>query len=138
MRFQVFRKFADNEFQGVAPQISYEYFVPTAAHPQSNYQWKARNGACTKTCGGGQLEPFFFFNTSLSHVVNLGHLPIRLLQLQEQHYPFLSACAAFSCVQTVVIGVAASVLGFLMYTDVNAHNCTLGPYEHCERVCAES
>ena len=52
---QVFRKFADNEFQGVAPQISYEYFVPTAAHPHSNYVWKARNGACTKTCGGGQF-----------------------------------------------------------------------------------
>ncbi|KAK7095028.1 hypothetical protein V1264_006491 [Littorina saxatilis] len=50
---QVWRKFDDSEFQGVAPQINFEYFVPSASQPTSNYQWTARNGACTKTCGGG-------------------------------------------------------------------------------------
>ena len=137
MRLQVFRKFADNEFQGVAPQISYEYFVPTAAHPQSNYQWKARNGACTKTCGGGQLEALFF-STSLSHVVNLGHLTHKVTAAARAARPIpVSMCSIFMCPDTGN-GCGCQRLRFLIHTDFDAHNCTLGLYEHCERVCTES
>ena len=45
----------------------------------------------------------FVFNSSLSLVGFLGRLTwIRLQQPQEQCHPYLPACAAFSCVQTMV------------------------------------
>ena len=52
---------------------------------------------------------------------------------QEQRYPFLSVCAVFSCVQTMVgCGI------FNVRTDVvDACDCTRGLYGHRKRVCAE-
>ena len=57
-------------------------------------------------------------------------------QPQEQRYPFLSVCAVFPCVQTMVW---LPVLGiFNVHTDVDACDCTLGQYGHRMRVCIES
>ena len=57
-------------------------------------------------------------------------------QPQEQRYPFLSVCAVFSCVQTMVW---LPVLGiFNVRTDVDACDCTTGLYRHRERFCTES
>ncbi|XP_076436505.1 A disintegrin and metalloproteinase with thrombospondin motifs 15-like isoform X2 [Babylonia areolata] len=51
---QVWRKFSDSEFMGVAPQISYEYYMPSGSVPSPpGHVWKTRNGDCTKSCGGG-------------------------------------------------------------------------------------
>ena len=51
---------------------------------------------------------------------------IRPQQLQEQQHPFLSACAAFSCVQTMVW---LPVFRFFnVRADVNARDCTQGLY----------
>ena len=51
---------------------------------------------------------------------------IRPQQLQEQQHPFLSACAAFSCVQTMVWLPVFRV--FNVRADVNARDCTQGLY----------
>ena len=56
---------------------------------------------------------------------------------QEQRYPFLSVCAAFSCVQTVVF--YGSVFGtFNARTYVDSCVYTRGLYGHRERVCTGS
>ena len=49
-------------------------------------------------------------------------------QPEEQRYPFLSVCAAFSCVPTMVW---LPVLGiFNVRADVDACDCTRGLYRH--------
>ena len=52
-------------------------------------------------------------------------------QLQEQGYPFLSVCAVFLCVQTIVWLPMFRI--FNVRTEVNAHSCTWGLYKHCKR-----
>ena len=70
----------------------------------------------------------FLFNTSFSLTGNSGGLTwVRLHQPPEQRYPFLSVCAVFPCVQTMVYG--CQWLGFLtsaqMLMHVTAHRgCT--------------
>ena len=57
-------------------------------------------------------------------------------QPEELCYPFLSACAVFSCVQTMVW---LSELGiFNVRTDADAWDCTRGLYGRRKRVCARS
>ena len=57
-------------------------------------------------------------------------------QLQEQRYPFLSVCAVFPCVQTMIW---LPVFGFFnVRTDGDACDCTRGLYGHRKRVCTES
>ena len=57
-------------------------------------------------------------------------------QPQEQRYPFLSVCAAFTCVQTMV---RLSVFKlFNLCTDVDACVCTQGLYTHRKTACTES
>ena len=77
------------------------------------------------------------FKYFIGHWGNFSHSYLgKAQQLQEQHYPFLSGCAVFSCVQTLLW---LPVLGiFNMCTDVDACNCTQGLYRHCKRVCAGS
>ena len=50
-------------------------------------------------------------------------------QLQEQCYPFLSVCAVFPSVQTIVWLPVFRI--FNACTDVDAFNCTGGLYRHC-------
>ena len=57
-------------------------------------------------------------------------------QPQEQRYPFLSVCAVFLCVQTMVWLPMFGI--FNTHTDVPACNCTQGLYGHRKRVCTES
>ena len=57
-------------------------------------------------------------------------------QPQEQRYPFLSVCAVFSFVQTVVW--LQMFRNFNMHTDVDACDCTRGLYGHRKRVCTGS
>ena len=70
-------------------------------------------------------------------VKGLKHNKIHILmsyaqQPQEQHYPFLSVCAVFSCVHTMV---RLPVLGiFNVHTDVDACDCTRGLYGHRKEV----
>ena len=46
---------------------------------------------------------YVFFKYFIGHWGNFNHSYLgKALQLQEQHYPFLSGCAVFSCVQTLV------------------------------------
>ena len=80
---------------------------------------------------------FFFLTLHLSLARNLGHLTwVRLQQLQEQRYPFLTVHAIFSCVEAMV---CLPMLGiFNVRTDVFACDCTRGLYRHLKRVCTES
>ena len=57
--------------------------------------------ACVRVCAG---VLFVFYSTSLSLAGNSGRLTwvIKAQLPQEQRYPFLSVCAVFSCVQTMV------------------------------------
>ena len=55
---------------------------------------------------------------------------------QEQRYPFLSVCAVFSCVQTMVWLPVFGI--FNVRTDVDACDCIRGLYGHRKRVCTES
>ena len=61
---------------------------------------------------------------------------INTQQPQEQRYPFLSVCAVFPCVRTVVWLPVFGI--FNVHTDVDACDCTRGLYGHRERVCTES
>lgn len=53
---QVWRNYGDG-YAGVSPEISYEYYVSETVI--SDYQWHDRNGACSKSCGGGEILPLF-------------------------------------------------------------------------------
>ena len=55
---------------------------------------------------------------------------------QEQRYPFLPACAVFSCVHTMVWLPVFGIIN--VRTDVDACGCTRGLYGHGKRVCTES
>ena len=55
-------------------------------------------------------------------------------QPQVQHYPFLSVCAAFPCVQTMVWLSAFGI--FSVCTDVDARDCSQGLYGHHEKKSA--
>jgi len=57
-------------------------------------------------------------------------------QLLEQRYAFLSVCAVFSCVRTMVWLPVFGI--FNVCTDVDACDCTRGLCGHRERVCTES
>ena len=57
-------------------------------------------------------------------------------QLQGQCYPYLSVCAVFSCVQTMV-GLPVLEI-FNVRTDVDACSCTQGLYNHHKIVCIGS
>ena len=75
----------------------------------------------------------FFFSTSLPPVSSY---PGKAQQPQEQRYPFLSVCAVFSCVQTMVWLPLVPVFGiFNVHTDVAACDCSLGLYGHRKTVC---
>ena len=77
---------------------------------------------------------FFFVLSTLSLVGKSGRFTrVRLPQLQEQHYPFLTVCTVFSCVQTTVW--LPMLVIFNVHMDVNACDCTQGLYTHCKRVC---
>ena len=79
---------------------------------------------------------YFFLSTSLSRTDNLCRLTGKAQQTQEQRYPFLSVCAAYSCVKTKAW---LPVLGICnVRTDVDACDCTGGLYGHRKRVCVES
>ena len=54
---------------------------------------------------------------------------IMLLQPQVQHYLFLSVCAVFSWIQTVVWLPAFGIFNVCMHVDTR--NCTHGLYGHC-------
>ena len=66
---------------------------------------------------------------------NLGHLiwVIKAEQPQRAALPILSACAVFSCVQTVVCLPACGI--FNKRTDVDACSCTRGLHGRRKRVC---
>ena len=57
-------------------------------------------------------------------------------QPQEQRYPFLSVCAVFSCVQTMVRLPKFGIVH--VRTDVDACDRTRGLYGYSKRVCTES
>ena len=59
-------------------------------------------------------------------------------QLREQRYPFLSVCAVFSCVQTMVWLPVFGI--FNVRADVDAYDRTRGLCGHREKkkVCTES
>ena len=57
-------------------------------------------------------------------------------QLQEQHYPFLSVCAVFLCVQTMLWLPVSGI--FNVHTDINECDGTQGVNRHHLRVCNES
>ena len=57
-------------------------------------------------------------------------------QLQEHHYPFLSACAVFSCVQTMARMPAFGI--FNMRMDADVCHCTWRLYGQHKRVCTGS
>ena len=80
---------------------------------------------------------YIFFKYFIGHWGNFSHSYLgKAQQPQEQHYPFLSGRAVFSCVQTLLW---LPVLGiFNMHTAVDACDCTWGLYRHCKRVCAGS
>ena len=81
-------------------------------------------------------EQISFFSTSLSPVSSY---PGKAQQPQEQRYPFLSVCAVFSCVQTIVWLPLVPVFGiFNVHTDVDACHCTRGLYGHRKKVCTGS
>ena len=62
--------------------------------------------------------------------------PGKAQQPQEQHYPFLSVCAVFLCVQTTVW---LPVFGtFNVCAEINACECTRGLYRCCKRGCTKS
>ena len=65
---------------------------------------------------------------------NLGHFTWVVQQLQEQCYPFLSACVAL-CVSKQWYG--SQCWGFLTHIDVDACKCTQGLNGHHKRVCTE-
>ena len=79
---------------------------------------------------------FFFWGGGISFIPcgKFGCLTwVRLQQPQEQRYPFPTARAVFSCVQTKpVLGI------FNARTDVNAFDCTWGLCGLCKRVFTES
>ena len=79
--------------------------------------------------------PFVPLRSSLAG--NLARLTwVRLQQLQEQCYPFLTVCAVFLCVQRKVQLPKLGI--FHVHKDVNACKCTWRLYGHCKRVCIES
>ena len=82
---------------------------------------------CVCVCVSTSLSPCWKFG---SPNLGMGQQP------QEQRYPFLSVCAVFSCVQTVVW---LPVLGiFNVHTYIDACDCTRGPSAgHRWRVCTE-
>ena len=51
-------------------------------------------------------------------------------QPQEGRYPFLSVCAVFSCVQTMVWLPVFGI--FNMCIDADAFDCTQRLYGHCK------
>jgi len=61
---------------------------------------------------------------------------LKARQPQEQRYPFLSVCAVFSCVRTVVWLPMFGI--FKVRTDVDVCDCTQGLCGHRKRVCTES
>ena len=73
--------------------------------------------------------------TSLSFVGDSGHHSWlrHSMQPQEQHYPFLSVCAVFSCVQTMVWLPAFGI--FYVRTDVDACDHTWGLHAHRKSLC---
>ena len=77
-------------------------------------------------------------STSLSLAGNLGRLTCKKKQPQEQRYRFLSVCAGFSCVHTVLV-VWLPVLGiFDVRTDVKHAIAHAGGCTDTARVCTES
>ena len=77
-----------------------------------------------------------FVSPYLHKVQQLSPYLIKVQQLQGQCYPFLSVCAVFSCVQTMV-GLPVLEI-FNMHTDIDACSCTQGLYNHCKIVCIGS
>ncbi|XP_052222251.1 A disintegrin and metalloproteinase with thrombospondin motifs 13-like isoform X2 [Dreissena polymorpha] len=53
---QVYRQYGQ-EYVGTAPEVTYEYHVPTGHRQTTVYMWKTRAGACSKTCGTGAQTP---------------------------------------------------------------------------------
>ena len=72
---------------------------------------------------------YSFFHLSLAG--NVGHLTwLRRQQPQEQHYPFLSVCAEFLCIQTIIWMPVLQILN--MHANADAGDCTQTvqtPYE---------
>ena len=110
--------------------------TPSSAFPHP--QWcpellhSVDSGCCTSTATLPFNDNGFFSDTSLSLVENLGHLTWvrcsshKVQQPQERCYPFLSVCAAFSCVQTMawepVLGISN------VHADVDVCDNTQGLY----------
>ena len=91
----------------------------------------------SRTTTEGSLGAIFLLMYHLSQMGNVGHLTCIWLQLlQIQHCPFLSACAVFLHVQTVV---RLPVFGtFNECTDVDACDSTWGLCKYCKGVFTES
>ncbi|KAH3791571.1 hypothetical protein DPMN_145060 [Dreissena polymorpha] len=53
---QVFRQYGQ-EYVGTAPEVTYEYHVPTGNRLTTANMWKTRAGACSKYCGTGAQTP---------------------------------------------------------------------------------
>ena len=86
----------------------------------------------------GTFFLFVFWGVFLTLAGNLGHLTlvIKAEQPQRAALPILSACAVFSCVQTMVCLPACGI--FNKHTDVYACNCIWGLHGHRKRVCTGS
>ena len=80
------------------------------------------------------FSPCFYVSASLFLMGKLGHLTwVRHSSCKSSAlYPFLTECAIFSCVRTVVWLPAFGI--FKVHTDVDACNCTRGLCRHRKKV----
>ncbi|XP_077868919.1 A disintegrin and metalloproteinase with thrombospondin motifs 18-like [Saccoglossus kowalevskii] len=59
INMQVYRRFSDEQYAGVAPDVSYEYYVPLNDQNEVNtvtFSWDVALGVCSKSCGTGYKQ----------------------------------------------------------------------------------
>ena len=88
-------------------------------------------------CGILHGSSFFHWIIYISRYGKFGSLYLgKAQQPQEQRYPFLSMCAVFSRVQTMIWLPMFAI--FNVNTDADACDCTRGLHGHRRRVCTGS